>query len=77
METYFATITIIGIATCFLVGTNGFLFKKTDCLVSEWSQWSAPYGFGTISRERKILRYPTNGGAACPAVLVEVNQTCM
>lgn len=56
--------------------TDAFLFnKKTDCLVSEWSSWSGPFGFGSVSRERKVLRYPQNGGTQCPTDLTEVKYT--
>lgn len=41
--------------------SSAFLFdEKMDCQVTEWSEWSDPYGFGTISRERQVLRYPIN-----------------
>lgn len=48
--------------------SDGFIFtkKKVDCLVSKWSMWSEVYGFGVRSKERVILRYPDNGGKACP-----------
>lgn len=49
--------------------------RKIDCLVSQWTDWSEPYGFGTISRERVVLRYPQNGGEACPSELVQTNTT--
>lgn len=52
-----------------------FFNRKLDCLVTEWSVWSAPYGFGSIMRERKILRYPQNGGEPCPADLVDEKET--
>lgn len=57
-------------------GTCGVFFDEiTDCLVTEWSEWSEPYGFGTISRERKVLRYPQNGGIQCPTDLKEERET--
>lgn len=56
--------------------TRAFVFDRViDCQVSEWSAWSEPYGFGTILRERKILRYPQNGGVPCPTNLVETTST--
>lgn len=57
---------------------NAVLFgDKTDCLVTPWSEWSTPYGFGDISREKKILRYPQGGGEPCPSEsnLVETRRT--
>ena len=69
------TLTVFGIVTCFFVETSGFLFGKKDCLVSQWTPWSGPLGFGQMTRERKILRYPANGGAACPTELDEEKQT--
>lgn len=53
--------------------SSAFLFdEKMDCLVTEWSE---PYGFGTISRERQVLRYPINGGEPCPDNLLETEET--
>ncbi|XP_052264933.1 collagen alpha-1(XIV) chain-like isoform X1 [Dreissena polymorpha] len=46
-----------------------------DCLVSQWTPWSGPLGFGQMTRERTILRLPANGGAACPAQLEEEKQS--
>ena len=58
--------------------TDAFLFNRPlNCLVSEWSEWSEPFGFGQIARERKVLRYPANGGDACPTNLEEVQYTGM
>lgn len=47
---------------------DGFIFtkKKVDCLVSHWGEWSDVFGFGVRTKERVILRYPDNGGRACP-----------
>lgn len=49
--------------------SDGFIFtkKKVDCLVSHWGMWSDVFGFGVRTKERVILRYPDNGGRACPA----------
>jgi len=45
-------------------------------LISEWTPaWSEPYGFGHIYRERSILRYPQNGGDACPTELKDEQDT--
>ena len=59
------------------IGSPSILFgnKKIDCLISEWTEWSVPYGIGEIYRERSILRYPRNGGDECPTVLREINET--
>lgn len=50
---------------------------KTDCLVTPWSKWSEPYGFGEISREQKILRHSQGGGEPCPSEseLVQTRRT--
>eukprot|EP01137_Pigoraptor_chileana_P027903 Opistho-2@11109 len=45
-----------------------------DCLVSEWSAWSACNiaapcgGNSTIVRTRSVTRAPSNGGSACPTL---------
>lgn len=43
-----------------------------DCLVTEWTAWSEPFGFGQISREKRVLRWATGFGQACPTELREV-----
>jgi len=56
--------------------SDAFLFnRKLNCLVSQWSEWSQPFGFGQLSRERKVLRYPTKGGADCPTNLEDIQYT--
>lgn len=57
-------------------GDLGFLVDNPkDCLVTQWTHWSQPYGFGSIKRERKILRYPENGGRSCPDDLMQIKET--
>lgn len=50
---------------------------KVDCVVSDWSGWSACpcNGGGTITRTRTVTVPPANGGTACP-VLSET-QNCV
>lgn len=68
--------TAILLLAIYVCGTSSFLLGgKTDCLITEWSAWSEPHGFGEISRDRKILRYPLNGGDPCPKNLKEVQET--
>lgn len=43
---------------------------KRDCMVSDWSPW-IEFGVKEVVRDRKILGYPSNGGAACPSNLEE------
>ena len=61
------------------LGTSDAFFftSKLDCLVSQWTEWSEPYGFGQISRNRAILRHPVNGGADCPPDLIDIHFTGM
>jgi len=44
------------------------------CVMDEWSEWSecSSDSGDSRSRERKVLREPTNGGTACSASLKEV-----
>lgn len=60
---------------CLSLSEAVFFNATADCLVSQWSVWSEPYGFGTVSRHRAILRYPNNGGNACPTDLIETRLT--
>ena len=61
-----------------IASTDAIFFKTgLDCLVSEWTPWSQPYGFGQISRERKVLRHPTKGGEDCPQNLTDIQYTGM
>lgn len=55
---------------------EAFFDREYDCQVSEWTAWSEPFGFGQISRHRKILRHPTENGLPCPA-LEEIQYTGM
>ncbi|EDV21976.1 uncharacterized protein TRIADDRAFT_59504 [Trichoplax adhaerens] len=59
-------------------------YPKVDCLVSDWKNWSpACQGCANTSspssfiqkRYRRILRYPINGGQACP--LLSQEQLCI
>nr|XP_042903211.1 somatomedin-B and thrombospondin type-1 domain-containing protein isoform X2 [Parasteatoda tepidariorum] len=43
-----------------------------DCKVSAWSSWSdcsAVCGFGTMKRERHVIKHEVNGGQSCPELL--------
>uniref|UniRef100_A0A1B0FG17 Spondin-like TSP1 domain-containing protein n=1 Tax=Glossina morsitans morsitans TaxID=37546 RepID=A0A1B0FG17_GLOMM len=43
-----------------------------DCQVSDWGQWSecnASCGTGIMTRTRKILQSPQNGGKHCPTLM--------
>lgn len=55
--------------------TAFFFNRRVDCQLSEWTEWSEPYAFGTVKREKKILRYPLEGGTACPTDLTETRET--
>lgn len=42
-----------------------------DCHVSDWGTWSecnTDCGIGSMRRRRKVMKYPLNGGAACPTL---------
>ena len=55
---------------------RGFLVNnRKDCLMQEWTQWSQPFGFGSVSRERKILRHPEIEGRRCPTDLLQMKET--
>ncbi|XP_053395018.1 uncharacterized protein LOC123524270 [Mercenaria mercenaria] len=47
-----------------------FLFSK-DCLVTQWSNWSETNSYGIQTRTRQVMRYPSDGGQPCPAVVEE------
>lgn len=69
---------VLFVAIALMVNVDAFLIGKreaADCLVSHWSEWSEPYGFGTISRERVVLRNPQKGGVACPSELEQTQTT--
>ncbi|WAR04019.1 COCA1-like protein [Mya arenaria] len=66
---------VLWVSAVWAVGARGFLFRRTDCQVSAWSPWSEPFGFGQVSRERAILRYPDNGGTICPPELEQIKIT--
>lgn len=41
------------------------------CKVSKWGKWNncnTDCGIGSMTRTRKIIQYPLNGGTACPAL---------
>uniref|UniRef100_A0A1B0BWZ3 Spondin-like TSP1 domain-containing protein n=1 Tax=Glossina palpalis gambiensis TaxID=67801 RepID=A0A1B0BWZ3_9MUSC len=47
-------------------------FNLLDCQVSDWGQWSecnASCGTGIMTRTRKILQSPQNGGKHCPTLM--------
>lgn len=48
------------------------LFSVIDCTVSEWGVWSdcdTSCGTGIMSRTRKVINSPTNGGKHCPSLV--------
>lgn len=46
-----------------------------DCVVSDWSAWSACVN-GVQTRTRTVIQAPQNGGAACPD-LIETRECCV
>ncbi|XP_052809752.1 collagen alpha-3(VI) chain-like [Mya arenaria] len=66
---------VLWVTAMLAIGARGFLFRRTDCQVSDWSSWSKPFGFGQVSRERAILRHPSNGGSPCPPDMEEIKMT--
>lgn len=57
-----------------VLAADAYSSDKSNCTVSAWSVWSDPYGFGTISRERKVLQKNQNGGKPCPLELVQTKR---
>merc|ERR1719234_562684 len=46
--------------------------RPEDCLTSEWSDWSdcsTSCGRGWLTKERRVVAGPKNGGKACPRKL--------
>jgi len=39
------------------------------CIVSDWTNWSAPDATGSRFRYRMMLRPPLNGGKTCPELI--------
>uniref|UniRef100_A0A1A9WAI9 Spondin-like TSP1 domain-containing protein n=1 Tax=Glossina brevipalpis TaxID=37001 RepID=A0A1A9WAI9_9MUSC len=51
---------------------NEWWIRVLDCQVSDWGQWSecnASCGTGIMTRTRKILQSPQNGGKHCPTLM--------
>ncbi|XP_071136498.1 uncharacterized protein [Mytilus edulis] len=51
-------------AICFMV----LLFKVVEplpCVLSEWSNWSAPDDLGTVSRRRNVITLATGNDEEC------------
>jgi len=47
---------------------------QVDCVVSDWTAWDPcdkTCGGGQAQRQRQIMQFPENGGAACPSELVQ------
>ena len=47
---------------------------KTDCVLTDWSQWSPctkTCGGGIMRRSRAIIKQASNGGEPCPTILYE------
>ncbi|KAL4234720.1 collagen [Mactra antiquata] len=62
---YFFTIVLVT-----LVGTTASC--GTNCVLSAWSAWSEPYGFGQIKRTRTITANATGCGTCSGALFEEI-----
>lgn len=65
----------VGLAVFIEEGGAWWISGDLDCQVTEWTAWSEPFGFGQISRERRILRWATGTGTPCPTELQQVKYT--
>lgn len=76
MRTYseFAPTFVALLVICLSPADASFFDREYDCQVTEWTSWSEPFGFGQISRHRKILRHPSVNGLPCPE-LEEIQYT--
>jgi hypothetical protein len=57
-----------------VLSSTGDNNPPVDCMVSEWSNWSAcsaTCGLGTSEKFRMIKRPAENGGRLCPSKLVK------
>jgi hypothetical protein len=46
-----------------------FFSAPLPCIVSDWSDWSAPDATGTSFRYRMVTRPAINGGKECPELI--------